>query len=127
MVNWRDSIRSFGTETQFKYTRLVISESLRRITVCVLMILQTLFIRFSPENTNFFTAPFILPIEAILVSRFLLDLHAATAKHIDLTTSYDTSFSEITRDRRRGQSAGVHVDLLESDVTLIVQSLPFTP
>ncbi|KAF8586203.1 hypothetical protein K439DRAFT_1615343 [Ramaria rubella] len=109
MVDWRDGIRSLGTETQFKYTRLVIGESLRRIT---LFLTSQMF----QENINLFSAPFIPPIETVLVSRLLLDLHEAMVKDMGPATSY-LSYVEIGRDRQHGESVGVPMELLEIEAT----------
>ncbi|KAF8575866.1 hypothetical protein K439DRAFT_710415 [Ramaria rubella] len=43
MVDWRESIVSFGTKTRFRYTSLVVSESFRR-AACALTVLQAVFI-----------------------------------------------------------------------------------
>ncbi|KAF8586193.1 hypothetical protein K439DRAFT_1615334 [Ramaria rubella] len=139
MVNWRNGIRSFGTETPLKYTRLVVSEifmiadssqhvcagsaALSLNSHCIYSLLP--FVFFLLENIDLFSAPFLLPIEAILVSRLLLDLHGATAQDIGPMTSYHLSFAEIGRDRQRGEIVGVHVvqNVLTNEDTFELQSV----
>ncbi|KAF8586200.1 hypothetical protein K439DRAFT_1631962 [Ramaria rubella] len=100
MVNWRDNFRSFGTETQFKYARLVVTEKM-----------------------PFELTHILFRIEVILVTRLLFDLHGAVATENGSTTSYHLSSAEIVRDRRHVENVGVHVDFLDSEANFELQSV----
>ncbi|KAF8575582.1 hypothetical protein K439DRAFT_1623480 [Ramaria rubella] len=75
-------IKNTCGESRFKLIWLIIIEGSRRLIICGLMILQILLF----ANINNSLASFSLPIEAILISRLLLDLWEAEQTG-DATTS----------------------------------------
>ncbi|KAF8582593.1 hypothetical protein K439DRAFT_1618123 [Ramaria rubella] len=71
IVEMLGGIKNAFTESRFKLMWLIIIEGSRRLIICGLMILETLF---PLANINNLAVPFSLPIEAILVSCLLLEL-----------------------------------------------------
>ncbi|KAF8582589.1 hypothetical protein K439DRAFT_140154 [Ramaria rubella] len=78
IVTMLGGIKNAFTGSRSKLTWLLIIEGSRRVTISGVIILATLILLLvSNFNFNSFASAFSLPIEAILVSRLLLDLREA--------------------------------------------------
>ncbi|KAF8573951.1 hypothetical protein K439DRAFT_1642570 [Ramaria rubella] len=120
MVDWKESVRSLGTRTPFKFTSLAVSEGFRRLIVCGLTILQSLLLRFGSTELALFSTPFLLPLEAILVCRLLLDLHKKVQNDTNPTISFTFSTVEVAVDlnQQRWDSGEEPVIEVDSGITM---------
>ncbi|KAF8575865.1 hypothetical protein K439DRAFT_1623264 [Ramaria rubella] len=137
MVDWRESIRSFGTKTQFKYTSLVVSECYGSLIICrdlcradyshraacALTVLQAIFIWLSkpfeaiPGELSFYSTPFVKPIEALLICSLLLQLHAAQQDPNSPTSDFIFSTAEIQVNLPTRESGWELSNMSESGTT----------
>ncbi|KAF8574812.1 hypothetical protein K439DRAFT_812879 [Ramaria rubella] len=81
MVAMLGGMKNAFTEPRLNCMWLIIVEGARRLIICGLMILEMLLLLLAPTSINNFAGPFLLPIEAILVSRLLLELRELEQKN----------------------------------------------